>query len=312
MHKIIPDSDSTLRNLTSGQINELEMHSFINLLNVIYSQLELLLLDNEHNLDLHNALAHTRRLLGEARNDSLNDFFLQQVREFKNLIRGTLHALEKRIVGEKALAEVCEARALLEQTFLVLDDRLEELNLRLPKGDEWHETSVDAFRNEFEAYFKTQEKNSRGRFRIVMDDKREQEKDYLILTDIKTVYGKTIIMPLLFKDVIRDLVSNARKYTPPGGTIRMKLRQKDGLLRFLVSDTGIGIPEDELPMVFEYGYRATNAESIRTMGGGFGLTKALHVVRQFRGNLFIESEPDNGTTITIELPIPEVVQTRYN
>ncbi|MGM0739910.1 MAG: sensor histidine kinase, partial [Bacteroidota bacterium] len=118
-------------------------------------------------------------------------------------------------------------------------------------------------------------------------------------------WGNTLTMPLLFKDVIRDLVSNARKYTPAGGTIHMRIRQNNGLLHVSIADNGIGIPEEELPRVFDYGYRASNAGGIRTMGGGFGLTKALHVVRLFNGDIRIESTPGKGTTITAELPLPE-------
>ncbi|TVQ70883.1 MAG: hypothetical protein EA363_06950 [Balneolaceae bacterium] len=305
MLKITPDYESILQNLTPGQVNELEMHSFINLMNVIYAQLELLLPDGDKNPHVKAALEQTRELLAKMRDGSLGGSFRLDITEYKKTVQRTVESLANQANTEESLADLRDARSLLEQTFSILDARLEELYRRIPQSGEWVQVSVDAFREEYHTYFKTQEKNSRGRYRIVMDAGRKRDNDYLVVMDVASENGSTLAMPLLFKDVIRDLVSNARKYTLPGGTIRFEIRQQDGRLRLLVSDTGIGIPEKELPRVFEHGYRASNAGSIRTMGGGFGLTKALHVVRKYQGDLWIESGQDNGTTIAIELPLPE-------
>jgi len=308
MLKITPDNESILQDLTPGQVNELEMHSFINLMNVIYAQLELLLPDGDKNPHVRAALEQTRELLLKMRSGSLGGSFRRDIAEYKKTVDRTVTSLAKQANTEETRAEIRDARSLLEQTFSILDVRLEELYKRIARADEWLEVDVDAFREEYETYFKTQEKNSKGRYRIVMDASQMRENDYLVVMDMADENGRTIAMPLLFKDVIRDLVSNARKYTLPGGTIRFEIRQQDGRLHLLVSDTGIGIPEEELPRVFEHGYRASNAGSIRTMGGGFGLTKALHVVRKYHGDLWIESGQDNGTTISIELPLPEYLR----
>jgi signal transduction histidine kinase len=165
-----------------------------------------------------------------------------------------------------SMREIREAHALLEDTFNVLDARLAELSLRLPDTGKWLDIHANSLRDEYVSYFKAQEMNSRGRFRIIMDETRTSESDYLVLTDFSSSRADRFLMPVLFRDVIRDLVSNARKYTPPGGTIRFVLHQLDDRLQLSVSDTGIGIPEDELHLVFEYGYRATNTENIRTLG----------------------------------------------
>jgi len=305
MRKITPDYKSILQKLTPGQISELEMHSFINLTNVIYAQLELLLPDGDKDPQVRAALEQTRELLAKMRSGSLDLSFRKDISEYKITVDSTVTSLAKKADTEEALAEIRDARSLLEQTFSILDTRLDELYKRIAFSDEWIQVSVDAFREEYETYFKTQEKNSRGRFRIVMDAGQMRENDYLVVMDMASENENILAMPLLFKDVIRDLVSNARKYTRPGGTIRFEIRQHGGRLRMLVSDTGIGIPEEELPRVFEHGYRASNVGSIRTMGGGFGLTKALHVVRSYHGELWIESGQDKGTTIAIEIPLPE-------
>jgi signal transduction histidine kinase len=85
------------------------------------------------------------------------------------------------------------------------------------------------------------------------------------------------------------------------------------MLRFIVEDNGMGIPKNEIDRIFDYGYRATNVRHLPTMGGGFGLTKALYITVQLNGDLWIESEEDAGTKITIEIPVPEkYVATRVN
>ncbi len=113
-------------------------------------------------------------------------------------------------------------------------------------------------------------------------------------------------MPILLKDVIRDLIANARKYTPPGGTITIGISQKKERIRFVVEDNGFGIPEDEISEIVKFGYRGSNIkEMVRTMGGGFGLTKAWYVTDKFNGRMWIESKIDRGTKVIIDLPIPD-------
>ncbi len=304
MKKITPDYESTLNHLSQGQINELEMHSFLNLVNVIYSQLELLIMDDGENSYLTEALQLTKGLADETRKGKVDIFFPEHIREYKNVIRRTLHSLEKQTRDQADLTEIRDARSLLEYIFSVLDARLRELYDRIPEPDEWQRFAIDEIKNEYDEFFFTQEKNSRDRYRIVQNIASKEKNDYLVHLDIDNTDGRTIDMPLLFKDVIRDLISNARKYTHPGGTIQIGIRQHAGTLRFVVADNGIGIPEEELPLVFEYGYRASNVGEIRTMGGGFGLTKALHVVQQFKGDMWIESEVGKGTKIIVELPVP--------
>ncbi len=304
MAKVTPDYESSLEHLDSGQINELEMHSFLNLVHVVYSQLELLVEDNNKSTYLVEAMRLTKHLASESRKGKVDIFFPKHIREYKNVIRRTMHSLESHASDKAYLSEVREARSLLEYIFSVLDVRVDELCERISEPGEWKTFSVDDITDEFDAFFFTLEKNSNGRFRITQNIALQEKSDYLIHFDVDSTGGDTIKMPLLLKDVIRDLVANARKYTPPGGFIEAGVYQSAEKFRFVVTDNGIGIPEEELPHVFEYGYRASNAEHIRTMGGGFGLTKALHVVRQLNGEMSIDSTVGKGTRITIELPLP--------
>jgi signal transduction histidine kinase len=115
-------------------------------------------------------------------------------------------------------------------------------------------------------------------------------------------------MPPVFKDVMRDLVANARKYTTPGGHITFAVHESETELRFVVEDTGRGIPAAEIPTVVQFGRRASNVGDVRTMGGGFGLTKAVLVTKQFGGQFWIASEAGLGTRIRIVLPRPPSVE----
>jgi len=121
-----------------------------------------------------------------------------------------------------------------------------------------------------------------------------------------------IHMPAVFQDVMRDLLANARKYTQPGGTITAGLHDSGTHLRFVVADTGRGIPPGEIQSVVEFGRRGSNTQDRPTRGAGIGLTKAYYVTRKFGGRMFVQSTgvPGEGTRIEIRLPLPPaLVQT---
>ena len=104
--------------------------------------------------------------------------------------------------------------------------------------------------------------------------------------------------------MFRDLIANARKYTPPGGIINAGLRDDGKQITLVVEDNGMGIPTDEIEKVVDFGYRATNARDRRTCGDGFGMTKAYATVRRFNGRFWIKSSVGAGTKITIRIPRP--------
>ena len=114
-------------------------------------------------------------------------------------------------------------------------------------------------------------------------------------------------MPVIFQDVMRDLIANARKYTSPGGRIDAGLYNSGTELRFIVQDNGVGIPEAELERVTEFGVRRSNVLDRKTRGGGFGLTKAYYVARKFGGRMWIHSstEAPTDTRLGIRLPVPD-------
>lgn len=102
--------------------------------------------------------------------------------------------------------------------------------------------------------------------------------------------------------VLNNLVSNAIKYTPAGGTVTVATGANDQGVQIRVSDTGPGIPKEEQERIFEPFYRARNAKRF-SEGMGLGLTIARDLITAQGGRLTMESAPGQGTTFTIWLPL---------
>jgi signal transduction histidine kinase len=104
------------------------------------------------------------------------------------------------------------------------------------------------------------------------------------------------------RQVLDNLVSNALKFTPSGGSVILSARNGDGPLRVEVADTGIGIPQDELRQVFSRFYRASTATRRAIPGTGLGLVIARAIVEGHGGTIALESVEGEGTRVTVELP----------
>jgi two-component system phosphate regulon sensor histidine kinase PhoR len=102
--------------------------------------------------------------------------------------------------------------------------------------------------------------------------------------------------------ILDNLVDNAIKYTPEGGHISVCWHAEDGQVCLEVADNGIGIPERDLPRIFERFYRVDKARS-REMGGtGLGLSIVKHLVQALQGTVGATSQPGRGTTFHVRLP----------
>lgn len=103
------------------------------------------------------------------------------------------------------------------------------------------------------------------------------------------------------EQVLLNLIQNAIKFTPPGGSIQIRAAETGGTLRIDVIDTGVGIAEDELPRLFERFYKSDRAR--RSTGTGLGLAIAKHIVLTHGGKITVKSRLGRGSTFTIELPL---------
>lgn len=109
--------------------------------------------------------------------------------------------------------------------------------------------------------------------------------------------------PELLRQAITNLLSNALKYTPAGGTVQLSLFTQSQRAIIQVEDTGIGIPEADLPHVFERFYRVDTARSRQTGGFGLGLAIAQQIVQAHRGQIMAKSNLGYGSLFQIELPL---------
>ena len=106
------------------------------------------------------------------------------------------------------------------------------------------------------------------------------------------------------KQVLLNLISNAIQYTPEGGEIILSLSKMDGKARFIVQDTGPGIPAEDLPHIFERFYRTEKSRTrSKTPGFGLGLSIAYWIITKHNGEIDVESEEGKGTIFKIFLPL---------
>jgi len=104
------------------------------------------------------------------------------------------------------------------------------------------------------------------------------------------------------RQVLLNLLTNAVKFTP-AGEVRLKVAATDNGVSFSVSDTGIGIPEDELKKIFEAFERSTRAKEMGIEGTGLGLPISRYLVEAHGGSLTVETEVGKGTTFHVALPL---------
>ncbi len=108
------------------------------------------------------------------------------------------------------------------------------------------------------------------------------------------------------RQLLINVLDNAIKYTTPGGSVTLRGTVSEGRVCVEVTDTGVGIPAEHLPHVFERFYRVDEARSRTTEGTGLGLSICRSIVEAHRGRIRIESEPGRGTNVSFELPRSDV------
>ena len=99
-----------------------------------------------------------------------------------------------------------------------------------------------------------------------------------------------------------NLTHNALKFTPAGGSVGIEMTREDQAVIVRVIDTGMGIPEQDMPLLFGRFYRASNAQQGAIPGSGLGLAIVRSLVRAHNGDISITSTVDVGTTVRVELP----------
>lgn len=104
------------------------------------------------------------------------------------------------------------------------------------------------------------------------------------------------------QEAITNILANSVKYTPSGGSIDIYVADKNSFVITEIKDTGIGIPREEMPRIFEEFYRASNAKEVERDGTGLGLAISKQIIERHKGSIWVESEQGKGSTFHIILP----------
>lgn len=137
---------------------------------------------------------------------------------------------------------------------------------------------------------------------------KKLQLQYAISAD-KDVNGGKVVRPLFYayadphriSEVLQNIIDNAIKYTP-AGSVTVRLTGDDSIIQIQVADTGIGIPDEDVPHLFQKFYRVDNSAT-RTIGGtGLGLYICKQIVELYNGRIWVESRLGKGSTFFINLP----------
>jgi signal transduction histidine kinase len=107
------------------------------------------------------------------------------------------------------------------------------------------------------------------------------------------------------QQIVINLLSNALKFTPPGGRVRVDAGRGANVVRLAVSDTGIGIPDEKQASVFDPFVQVDMSRTRGSVGSGLGLAISRDLARGMGGDLDVESTPGKGSTFTLWLPMAE-------
>ncbi len=235
--------------------------------------------------------------------DKLEKSFAQ-VRQFSS---DASHELRTPLTVLKGQSELMLSKTRSKEEYQeVLSSNLEEVNymsriledlLTLSKGDEG-EISLE--KEPVELGNIIEEVGRQGE--ILADEK--DVKIVLAYLEPVTILGDAHRL----KQMVWILIHNAVKFTPSGGEIILTLQDLDDTVYFTIKDTGIGIPEQDLPKIFDRFYRVDKARSRQDGGSGLGLSICKYIVDRHQGAIDVESKLGEGTKFKIRFPKHEVAQ----
>ena len=129
-----------------------------------------------------------------------------------------------------------------------------------------------------------------------------RDNEILLSANLEHNIPNILFDPDRIEQVLTNLIDNAIRHTPQGGSVTLLVKSDDFGIKVEVSDSGSGIPEEDLPFVFERFYKADKARTRGRAGTGLGLAIAKNIIDAHRGHISVQSKIGQGTTFTFLLP----------
>jgi signal transduction histidine kinase len=123
-----------------------------------------------------------------------------------------------------------------------------------------------------------------------------------LVNEIPSDLGTIEADPMRIEQVLTNLVSNAIKFTPENGSVTVSSQDLDDQVQVSVRDTGIGIPKEEQPHIFQRFYQVDGSATRSYRGAGLGLTICKFIIEYHRGSIWVDSEIGQGSTFSFLLP----------
>jgi signal transduction histidine kinase len=294
--------------VTEEERGLIEMHTALNLLNALLA--EITVFSGLLGSGISEAKPMEDQIVefaGRLRDPADASRALERIGEFSEVLRSTLQGFKEEAIRrfpEQTDRKTIEAQEEnIEAVLDILAVRAAELLARRSPEEQWKEFTVDYLKRSLQQVLDVMQRLNTTSPAIVYEKAEQTPENHLFLFRSCRDDLDRITLPAVFQDVIRDLVANARKYTPAGGSYAVDICEDEARISITVTDDGLGIPADEVEETVNFGYRGTNVQNRRTFGGGFGLTKAYLTTGRHGGHFFIDSAPQVGTTVRIELPV---------
>ncbi len=230
---------------------------------------------------------------------------LKKEQEFNASVQKAISALAHDL--RTPLTMIASSKELLSHYFDRLSEsqrqeRLDNIGRQLKFALEVLDDTVSLVRGSLnERVFNPTDVNLVVLCKLTIDEMREIARDNhrFLLVNQKGIEN-ALLDEILVTRILLNLISNALKYSPNGGEIRLELDQQNGWIILRVQDKGMGISVGDLPHIFEPFYRAEEAHTMS--GSGLGLSIVKECVDRHHGRITVESMIGQGTTFTVELP----------
>jgi signal transduction histidine kinase len=259
----------------------------------------------------------------ERRRLSLESIRLKDIEEEAHRLaeeKARLEALDEakiafiRLVTHELQAPISAISTYLD---LILNDYVppEEQREILERAQERAKEQIDLITDLLE-FGKLKEVQSRGKPELIQVEAvldcvlqelgpQAKDKDIELSTEIVSDNPPVYMVPDQLKSVWTNLITNALKYTMPGGTVQVGLKTEEAAVLGWVEDTGIGIPEEAKANLFTEFFRARNAKALNIPGTGLGLAIVKQILENVGGNIKVDSAIGTGSTFTFSIPSAE-------